>query len=329
MKTLLSIIILSIAGFFIVSCKTMDTALESAIESGLNTYHEQANSNQEQSGLNKYPPKIISFEADPAFIPPGTPYTLSWQTSNATDVHISGIGKVSPSGSHLLSNSGLEKEKIILTASNNGGFPPATKQLAMEIVMFSTKTPGTSIPTDTPVLAIGDRSTLRNQYKIYNVQTIKKLNPTTAQVYTPPKTSMQTSRLQGTYTIQQKSNRRYLDAHEGSNDNSVVTRNRQNNDTQRWIINPLGHNTYTIQQKSNRQYMDAHEGSNDNSVVTRNKQNNDTQRWIINPLGHNTYTIQQKSNRQYMDAHEGSNDNSVVTRNRQNNDTQRWIINPL
>ena len=135
--------------------------------------------------------------------------------------------------------------------------------------------------------------------------------------------------LRGVYTIQQKSNSRYMDAHEGSNDNSVVTRDRQNNDTQRWILTPLGNNVYTIQQKSNSRYMDAHEGSNDNSVVTRDKQNNDTQRWILTPLGNNAYTIQQKSNGRYMDAHEGSNDNSVVTRNRQNNDTQRWIIRPL
>ncbi len=132
----------------------------------------------------------------------------------------------------------------------------------------------------------------------------------------------------GTYTIQQKSNGRYMDAHEGSDDNSVVTRNRQNDSTQLWVITSLGKSTYTIQQKSNRRYMDAHEGSNDSSVVTRNKQNNNTQRWLIKPLGNNTYTIQQKSNNQYLDAHEGSNDNSVVTRKKQNNDTQRWIIKP-
>jgi hypothetical protein len=47
------------------------------------------------------------------------------------------------------------------------------------------------------------------------------------------------AQLQGVYTIQQKSNRRYVDAHEGTNDNSVVTRDWQNNDTQRWIIKPL------------------------------------------------------------------------------------------
>ena len=135
--------------------------------------------------------------------------------------------------------------------------------------------------------------------------------------------------LRGVYTIQQKSNNRYMDAHEGSNDNSVVTRDRQNNDTQRWILTPLGDNAYTIQQKSNGQYVDAHEGKEDNSVVTRDKQNNTTQSWILRPSGNNTYTIQQKSNGRYMDAHEGKNDNSVVTRDRQNNDTQRWIVKPL
>jgi len=47
------------------------------------------------------------------------------------------------------------------------------------------------------------------------------------------------SQLSGVYTIQQKSNGRYMDAHEGSRDNSVVTRDRQNNATQQWIIRPL------------------------------------------------------------------------------------------
>jgi hypothetical protein len=47
------------------------------------------------------------------------------------------------------------------------------------------------------------------------------------------------SQLKRTLTIRQKSNGRYLDAHEGSNDNSVVTRDRQNNNTQRWILKPL------------------------------------------------------------------------------------------
>jgi len=135
--------------------------------------------------------------------------------------------------------------------------------------------------------------------------------------------------LSGTYTIQQKSNGRFLDAHEGSNDNSVVTRDWQNNTSQVWVFISVGKNRYTIQQKSSRQYMDAHEDSNDNSVVTRKKQGNTSQVWVLRSFGKNVYTIQQMSARRYMDAHEGSHDNSAVTRNNQNNDTQRWIIKPL
>jgi hypothetical protein len=45
--------------------------------------------------------------------------------------------------------------------------------------------------------------------------------------------------LNGVFTIQQKSNGRFLDAHEISEkDFAVVTRNQQNNDTQRWVILP-------------------------------------------------------------------------------------------
>ena len=47
------------------------------------------------------------------------------------------------------------------------------------------------------------------------------------------------SQLRGLYTIQQKSTRRYMDAHEEGRDYSVVTRDRQKNTTQQWIIKPL------------------------------------------------------------------------------------------
>ena len=89
--------------------------------------------------------------------------------------------------------------------------------------------------------------------------------------------------LSGVYTIRQKSNGRYVDAHVTSNnDFSLVTRPRQNNDTQRWIIRPLGNNVYTIRQKSNGRYVDAHEAANNNfRLVTRPRQNNDTQRWLF------------------------------------------------
>ena len=137
----------------------------------------------------------------------------------------------------------------------------------------------------------------------------------------------------GTYTIQQKSNNRFLDAHENSSkDFSVVTRTAQNNDTQRWILTPVG-GVYTIQHKSNNRFMDAHENAaKDFSIVTRSAQNNNTQRWVlIHQEGTLcTYTIQQLSSVQFMDAHEHSGeDYSAVTRKAQHNDTQRWILAPL
>ncbi len=135
--------------------------------------------------------------------------------------------------------------------------------------------------------------------------------------------------LRGVYTIQQKSNGRYIDAHgDSGHDYDLVTRPVQNNDTQRWIVKPLGNNTYTIQQKSNGRYVDAHgDSGHDYALVTRPALNNDTQRWILKPLGNSIYTIQQKSNGRYVDAHEDSgHDYALATRTAQNNDTQRWLI---
>ncbi|MCB0168090.1 MAG: RICIN domain-containing protein [Anaerolineae bacterium] len=134
----------------------------------------------------------------------------------------------------------------------------------------------------------------------------------------------------GTYTIQQRSNNRFLDAHESSaNDFSAVTRPPQNNNTQRWMLTPIG-TVYTIQQRSNNRFLDAHESGEDFSVVTRSAQNNASQKWVLFPSSGGTYTIQQLVNGRYMDAHEAqTNDFSVVTRPIQNNDTQRWILTSL
>jgi hypothetical protein len=89
--------------------------------------------------------------------------------------------------------------------------------------------------------------------------------------------------MRGVYTIQQKSTGRFVDAHEiVEKDFAIVTRPEQNNDTQKWILNPLGDNTFTIQQKSSGRFVDAHEiEEKDFALVTRPAQNNDTQRWII------------------------------------------------
>ena len=139
--------------------------------------------------------------------------------------------------------------------------------------------------------------------------------------------------LQGEYTIQQKSNNRYLDAYESSNrDFSVVTRTSQNNNTQRWELTPIGR-VYTIRQASTGRFMDAHENATkDFSVVTRNAQNNDTQLWVVTHLDESLgrYTIQQLSSGRFLDAHTHSaKDFDVVTRAAQFNDTQNWSLLPL
>jgi hypothetical protein len=128
-----------------------------------------------------------------------------------------------------------------------------------------------------------------------------------------------------TYTIQQKSNGRYMDAHlNPATGFRVVTRPPQRNETQQWILTPVGPNTYTIQQNSHERYMDAHENAkNDFRLVTRPAQRNDTQQWILTPVGPNTYTIQQKSNGRYMDAHENAKNDFRLSLDHRSGTTHR------
>jgi subtilisin family serine protease len=139
--------------------------------------------------------------------------------------------------------------------------------------------------------------------------------------------------LRGRYTIQQRSNNRFVDAHEhAGEDFRLVTRTAQNNDTQRWVLTPVGA-VYTIQQRSNNRFVDAHEhAGEDFRLVTRTAQNNDTQRWVLTPTAEylSTYTIQQLSNGRYVDAHEhAGEDFRLVTRTAQHNNTQRWIVSDI
>lgn len=132
----------------------------------------------------------------------------------------------------------------------------------------------------------------------------------------------------GTYTIQQKSNNRFVDAHENAgNDFRVVTRTAQNDDTQRWLLKPLG-GVYTIRQESSGRYLDAHEVSaKDFALVTRPVQNDDTQLWMLKQVDGDTYTMQQMSNKRFADAHETSEkDFTLVTRPAPTDDTQKWTI---
>lgn len=132
----------------------------------------------------------------------------------------------------------------------------------------------------------------------------------------------------GTYTVQQRSNNRYLDGYTNSNDRAAMTRTEQGNDTQRWVFDPVGM-VYSVCQVSTDRFLDAYESSNDHSAITRAAQANDTQLWVLLPVPGRlaTYTMQQLSSGRFLDAHESAgNDFSAVTRDRQDNDTQRWAV---
>jgi len=136
------------------------------------------------------------------------------------------------------------------------------------------------------------------------------------------------SPLAGRFTIRQRSSGRFVDAHEHSGEDfRLVTRPAQNNNTQRWVITPLGL-ACTMQQKSSNRFVDAHEHSGEDfRLVTRTAQGNDTQRWILTDVGDCCYTIRQRSSGRFVDAHEHSGEDfRLVTRTTQNNDTQRWML---
>jgi hypothetical protein len=138
--------------------------------------------------------------------------------------------------------------------------------------------------------------------------------------------------LDGLHTIVQQHTGRFLDAHDTSDrDFGVVTRPRQENDTQRWLFTHVGNGIHTIEQQATGRLLDAH-GSNeqDFAVVTRPVQNNTTQRWTLRGIGNNQFEVRQQSNGRNLDAHDTPDkDFRVVTRPFQNNSTQRWTIRPV
>ncbi len=92
------------------------------------------------------------------------------------------------------------------------------------------------------------------------------------------------------YRILQQSPNKYLDAYESvpgfgcDSDCRVVTRARQNNLSQVWIVRRRGRgpeggaNAYTVQHAVNGRYLDGYEYGN---AVTRSRQHDDSQTWII------------------------------------------------
>ena len=83
------------------------------------------------------------------------------------------------------------------------------------------------------------------------------------------------------HTIQQVSNGRFLDAHEISSLSfRVVTRTKQNNDTQRWILLDFGGNFFTIQQVSSGRFLEA-TLDGDFQVVTRGAPDSNQTVWRL------------------------------------------------
>ncbi len=75
------------------------------------------------------PTPTASISVDPSSIQAGQSATLSWQTSNATDVSIDGIGAVQPNGSQSVSPT--DSTTYHLTAKGTGGTQEATARLTV------------------------------------------------------------------------------------------------------------------------------------------------------------------------------------------------------
>ena len=135
----------------------------------------------------------------------------------------------------------------------------------------------------------------------------------------------------GVVTIRQQSTGRFLDAHEiAERDFRVVTRPDQDNETQRWLLNPVG-TVNVIRQKTSGRFLDAFqsgfEGNVDFRLMTRDPAPDESQRWVVVPVGDGSVTIRQLSTNRLVDAHEiAENDFAAVTRPAQDDATQRWIL---
>ncbi len=75
------------------------------------------------------PAPTASISVNPSTVQAGQSASLTWQTSNATDVSIDGIGAVQPNGSQTVSPT--ESTTYHLTAKGSGGTQEATARLTV------------------------------------------------------------------------------------------------------------------------------------------------------------------------------------------------------
>ncbi len=85
------------------------------------------------------PAPTATLAASPATIEQGQSTTLTWQTDNATDVTIDGIGAVSPSGSRTISPG--SSMTYTLTAKGPGGSKDASARVTVNAHVAQTQAP--------------------------------------------------------------------------------------------------------------------------------------------------------------------------------------------
>lgn len=140
------------------------------------------------------------------------------------------------------------------------------------------------------------------------------------------------------FTIQQKSNNRYLDASSVAG-RQATTRPEQENDTQLWYVHGDSDNTLKFQQLSTGHCLDSwyNNDEDDYKVVTRECEDIATQNWRVSvdnlfESGANAHTIETAAGGRFLDAYQRSNDEynanefKAITRPAQDNDTQQWIF---
>jgi peptidoglycan-associated lipoprotein len=89
------------------------------------------------------PAPTASLAASPDVIHPGQSATLTWQTQNANDVIIEGVGPVNPSGTHTVSPNASTTYTLI--AKGPGGTKDASARITVNVPpVQSTATPGPS-----------------------------------------------------------------------------------------------------------------------------------------------------------------------------------------
>jgi peptidoglycan-associated lipoprotein len=92
------------------------------------------------------PAPTASLSVNPSSIQTGQSATLSWQTSNATDVSIDGIGAVQANGSQSVSPT--DSTTYHLTAKGSGGSQEATARITVTQPPPPPPPPAAAAPTD-------------------------------------------------------------------------------------------------------------------------------------------------------------------------------------